>query len=661
MRNHPEDALFSRVDALLESLKTPLPDHPERVRLRNSANLSLTQLAHALQCDPQQIEEWETGSREPQGMQRAAYARLLSGLQAITAHPPQDTAGSTPPPSPPTPRHAPRPAATSRNTPPPSSFPRGPLAVIDQADECLVAYFADQTRADTEADHLLGLVQWALNAGIGSPRLHKNTRNDADPLLVLTPPAMHYLGLPPALTDRNQLRLPDSHPELSRLRDAGFHLTRSGFGPWARVYLPIKEGKRSCVQLALTGWGALSDRDGWNLPDLRPGPLAALLGIYADRVITPTGSTAVCGQELMTALRPATRADYSPAAGRWVSAENANALVKPLDPAPPEAHDAHPLAQGRQPEDAMNEEAWDWNRPPTDHEATAYPHVVGIDINLAFVAAASSLDVGLNAPPRHTVNPPFDHKVPGAWLCDFSQVPHDPRLPSVFTSHGLPPTGPAWYTTPTLAYAAKELGLEINPLEAYLRDDNGRYLEPWYKRLRSAYMQTMADAGVHENMTPQAFLHAMQNLSEADPGLLGLLKAIKATGKGGIGKLREGPRGITALYQRWAALDTPTWRPDIRAAVIAKARTLMHGKMRKLADLTGRYPLAVLTDCVVYPAHHPTALDVIPSTPDGSKLPGHFYLGVNPGYAKQEGTQPMTWYLQQHDQNLNPARHIKNT
>jgi hypothetical protein len=85
----------------------------------------------------------------------------------------------------------------------------------------------------------------------------------------------------------------------------------------------------------------------------------------------------------------------------------------------------------------------------------------------------------------------------------------------------------------------------------------------------------------------------------------------------------------------------------------------MHGKMRKLADLTGRYPLAVLSDCAVYPAHQPTATDVVPSGDDGSKLPGHFHLGVNPGYVKQEGTRPMNWYLQQHHQNLNPARHIK--
>ncbi|MFI8515581.1 multiprotein-bridging factor 1 family protein [Streptomyces sp. NPDC085460] len=202
MQNDSEDALFPRVDALLESLRTPLPDHPERARLRNSANLSLQVLADALQCDPHDVEEWESGSREPHGMQRAAYARLLSGLQAITEQPHQQPTAisSAPPPPPSRPPSRPRPVVTSRDTAPHSSFPRGPLAVIDLEGEGLIAHFADQTGTDTGADHLLDLVYWALNAGIGRARLHKNARNDADPLLVLTPPAMQYLGLPPPWT-----------------------------------------------------------------------------------------------------------------------------------------------------------------------------------------------------------------------------------------------------------------------------------------------------------------------------------------------------------------------------------------------------------------------------------------------------------------------------
>ncbi|MFF9795355.1 telomere-associated protein Tap [Streptomyces bacillaris] len=661
MRDH-EDSLFARVDALLESLQTPLPPPDERARLRQRAHLTTDQLAQALQCEPQDVEAWETGASEPQGMQRAGYARLLSGLQSMGVpnhRQPATTGDSVRTPQPQSQVRPPTRSVPARNHPAPKSrFPHGPLAVIDQAGEGLTAHFADQTSTDVEADHLVDLIQWALSAGLGHERLHPHGK-DADPLLVLTPPAMQYLGLPPTLEDRVGLRLPDSHPQISKLQAAGFKLTRSGFGPWTRTYLPVKDGKRACVQLALTGWGALSERDGWRLPSLPPGPLARLLGTYADRVITPTGSTAVCGQEVMTALRPPTRAERSPTGAGWVSAHNDNALSHPLEPAPCEAHDAHRLAQGRLPEDAMHEEAWDWSRIPTDSESTEFTHVVGLDINLAFVSVASSLVVGLNSAPRHVTRPHFDPKIPGAWLCDFSDAALDPRLPSPFTPTGQPPIGPAWYATPTLQHATQTLKINVQPLEAYLRDDSGRYLDPWNKRLSNAYKDTMAEAGIHPGMRQDVFLHAMQNLPDASEELLGLLAAIKATGKGGIGKLREGPRGTTAPYQPWPALNTPTWRPDIRAAVISRARTLMHSKMLKLAALTGRYPLAVLSDCVIYPAHRATALDVVPTGPDGQGLPGTFRLGVSPGYVKQEGTQPMDWHHHTHAQGINPARYIK--
>jgi hypothetical protein len=59
-----------------------------------------------------------------------------------------------------------------------------------------------------------------------------------------------------------------------------------------------------------------------------------------------------------------------------------------------------------------------------------------------------------------------------------------------------------------------------------------------------------------------------------------VLSAIKSTAKGGIGKLRERPQGRHHTdAERWPALERPTWRPDIRAAVISKARVNMHRKM----------------------------------------------------------------------------------
>ncbi|WP_208298501.1 hypothetical protein [Streptomyces liangshanensis] len=67
------------------------------------------------------------------------------------------------------------------------------------------------------------------------------------------------------------------------------------------------------------------------------------------------------------------------------------------------------------------------------------------------------------------------------------------------------------------------------------------------------------------------FLAAMERYKQADPGMAAVLVALKATVKGGVGQLRERPQGMS--YKRgeqWAALECPTWRPDIRAAVISR-------------------------------------------------------------------------------------------
>lgn len=67
-----------------------------------------------------------------------------------------------------------------------------------------------------------------------------------------------------------------------------------------------------------------------------------------------------------------------------------------------------------------------------------------------------------------------------------------------------------------------------------------------------------------------------------------VLAAIKATVKGGIGKLRERPQDKHYKEgERRPALERPTWRPDIRAAVISKARVNMHRKLNNMAKMTG--------------------------------------------------------------------------
>ncbi|MCX5409920.1 helix-turn-helix domain-containing protein (plasmid) [Streptomyces sp. NBC_00335] len=720
-----QTTLFAAVDALLEeaAAQDALPHPDERKRLREAAGLSQDQIAQALAVRRETVTSWETGRTAPRPPKRAAYARLLNGLadlhginavnaptpQPAAPHPAAEATGpinavntqppptlqahvegagptpsvaapinavnSTPQPgtamATPTPRTGVTKPAPAKSTPTPLPEGNGPLAVLDGSGKAHAARGAVLTPPTT----LPALVEWALTpaADLRSPRLHRNGK-DGDPLLVLTPAATEALGLPLVLEDRRGLRLPDDHPVIKQLTKAKWQLTRRGFGPWPRIYRPATPTTgRQCVQLAILPWGALDPRAwGEHTAELPAPELADLLTSYATRVLTPRGSTAVSGLELMTALRPPTRAARDESTNTWVSAPVPGSLTRPVDPAPPEAPDEHPVVAAlyprshqRTPDQVLDEEAYDWIRDPqllSDAECTR-THAVGIDVNMAFAAAANRLLVG-TGPAVHTDGPRFDPKLPGCWLADLSAqaIAMDPRLPSPFTPHGRPPTGPAWYATPTLAYA-QELGLTVQPTEAWLRPDHGPYLDAWYTRLRDAYMATMAELGVHTSLTDSAFLQAMaQYKGDPDHPLpqTAVLSAIKSTVKGGIGKLRERPQG--AGYrpgESWPALERPTWRPDIRAAVISTARVNMHRKMQKLATAADLYPIAVLSDCAVYLSDGPSPLDFLPRTPEGKPLPGGFRLGVSPGMVKHEGTQPLLWAVQLLDERHNPARHIK--
>ena len=561
-------------------------------------------------------------------------------------------------------------------------FENGPLAVVDVEDGQVVAYCPGGLVLDVPAKSLPSLVEWTLEeAKLGQPKLAGPGR-PADPLLVLTEAALERYGLPVTLTEKERIsgRLPEGHKVIKQLIRAEWQLTRRGFGPWARIYRPAKGSDRQCVQLCIPSWNALDTRHWGEAGQLPPAELARVLGVYATRVMTPRGSTAVTGLELMTALHPPTRASEPDANGKRHSERNPGSLGKePVDCAPCEAPDGHPLLADlsrfhvRGPAEKLFEEAYDWARPMTDDECLRR-YLVGIDVNMAFAAGANGLPVGLGAP-THVTHPVFDPKLPGSWLVDLSHVDlsrvkvgkewvdlDGALLPSPFTPKGDRPEGPAWYATPTVAYAV-ELGYQVSPVEAYVRHEHGRYLDGWYNRLRDAYLATMADLGVDADLTPEAFLTAMDGYKSRDPELGTVVAAIKATVKGGLGKLRERPRGEGwRPGEPWRALSRPTWRPDIRAAVISRTRINLHRKIVKHAAFTGQYPVAILSDCVVYAADGESPLDFLPYR-EGKPLPGGFKLGVNPGLVKHEGTQSVLWGEGVREQfkapELNLARYIK--
>ncbi|QLJ02542.1 helix-turn-helix transcriptional regulator [Streptomyces sp. NEAU-sy36] len=733
--------LFDAVDALVAS-RSPLPPAEERKRLRIAHGLTLDEVAAALKVRRATVSGWESVKKttEPRGPEREAYARLLNKLAELypapaappepapaaqtgrstpsqqapatapTTAPASDTpagpVAETPQTDPAVVGHAePRPTRTARPSPPStprrpdvrkatpadtpasaagSRFENGPLAVVDvDADGQVLAYCTGGLVLDVPAKSIPALVEWTLReARLGQPKL-SGPGKDADPLLVLTEAALERYGLPAALTDaeRRAGRLPEGHKVVKQLARAEWKLTKRGFGPWARIYRPAKGSERACVQLCIPSWHALDPRHWGDVAQLPPAELARVLGVYASRVMTPRGSTAVTGLELMTALHPPTRASEPDADGRRHAEHNPGSLGKdPVDCAPCEAPDGHPLLKDlprfhvRGPQEKLFEEAYDWARPMTDAECTLR-HLVGIDVNMAFAAGGNGLIVGLGAP-HHVRKPVFDPKLPGSWLVDLSHVDLSrvrtgkdtwadldaDLLPSPFTPKGDRPQGPAWYATPTVAYAV-ELGYEVRPIEAYVRPENGRYLDGWYQRLRDAYLATMADLGVHADMTPEDFLTAMDGYRDRDPELAIVVSAIKATVKGGLGKLRERPRGEGwRPGEPWRALSRPTWRPDIRAAVISRTRINLHRKIVKHAAYTGQYPVAILSDCVVYASNGPSPLDFLPYR-EGKPLPGGFKLGINPGLVKHEGTQSVLWGEEVRERfdapELNLARYIK--
>ncbi|MDX3403414.1 telomere-associated protein Tap [Streptomyces sp. ME01-18h] len=736
--------LFDAVDALVAS-RAALPPPAERKRLRSAHGLTIDEVATALKVRRATVSGWESGKTEPRPPERDAYARLLDKLaelypaaQADTAPPAPDAAVPatfTAAPAPAeartlstgeaseaavmtatentqtpvlvaaAPAAAPRPARTTRTsstsrrpgakkaapagTPASGSDPRfenGPLAVVDVEDDgTVLAYCTGGLVLDVPAKSIPALVDWTLReAKLGAPKL-AGPGKDADPLIVLTESALERYGLPVTLTEEEKHagRIPEGHKVIKQLARAEWKLTKRGFGPWARIYRPATGSERACVQLCIPSWNALDTRHWGEAGQLPPAELARVLGVYASRVMTPRGSTAVTGLELMTALHPPTRATAPDENGKRTGEHNPGSLGKdaiaPMNWPPCEVPDGHPVLKDlprfhvRGPAEKLFEEAYDWARPMTDAECTLR-HLVGIDVNMAFAAGANGLNVGLSEA-THVKAPAFDPKLPGSWLVDLSHVDlsrvkvgkewvelDGSLLPSPFTPKGERPTGPAWYATPTVAYAA-ELGYEVRPIEAWVRYENGRYLDGWYNRLRDAYLATMADLGVDADLAPADFLAAMDGYKARDPELAIVTTAIKATVKGGLGKLRERPRGEGwKPGEPWRALSRPTWRPDIRAAVISRTRMNLHRKIVKHAAFTGQYPIAILSDCVVYAANGESPLDFLPYR-EGKPLPGGFKLGINPGLVKHEGTQSVLWGEEVRERfnapELNLARYIK--
>ncbi len=152
-------------------------------------------------------------------------------------------------------------------------------------------------------------------------------------------------------------------------------------------------------------------------------------------------------------------------------------------------------------------------------------------------------------------------------------------------------------TTPTMQYAL-ELGYEPEVLEAYVWNEHGRVLDPWYKRIRDARSALDLD-------DPDAQL-ARDQLKVVYTRTLGML---------GSSDFMKG---------------RPGYAPERRHHIIAKARANILRRVVKIGKASGRWPVAISNDTVLYVSDNP---DPIASWPGEKET-----LGRGFGQYKWEGS-----------------------
>lgn len=210
------------------------------------------------------------------------------------------------------------------------------------------------------------------------------------------------------------------------------------------------------------------------------------------------------------------------------------------------------------------ETAYLWHRQPGDGDR-GFKYCHGLDLNLAYAAAASSLELPLG-PCEHAPFPftGFDKRVPGVYLFEPPRWPGPGPAPWVeLEDEG---STAVWVTGPT---AERMVAQGLEPLEAWLWPQHGRWLRPWYEMLKAARTE----------------------LLEGPPAALA---AVKQTCRQGLGRLsserRTLPRGAEYLE------DDPTFQPYWNWAVIAEVRCRIWQRLQRLPVV----PVAIDTDALYF-------------------------------------------------------------
>ncbi|MCZ4570233.1 MULTISPECIES: telomere-binding protein [Rhodococcus] len=335
-------------------------------------------------------------------------------------------------------------------------------------------------------------------------------------------------------------------------------------GTWTRVW----HGDERGVWVAFI---SAMGQDELDMPILADDPppvvLASRLATFADALKFPWAmSASTTGFDLMISTRSRER----------------DTVFAPSQPVPPSQM-------------SNTETDIDWSRPLTaDESRNLFIHAY--DRGGSHAAGIASLELGIGDPQHHESGAIFDKSLPGYWKIEIPES-SDWRYPNPLNPRGLSINEPKWVTTPTMQYAL-ELGYEPEVFEAYVWNEHGRVLDPWYKRIRDA--RTALDLD-----DPDAQL-ARDQLKVVYTRTLGML---------GSSDFMKGRAG---------------YAPERRHHIIAKARANILRRVVKIGRASDRWPVAISNDTVLYVSDNP---DPIASWPGEQET-----LGRGFGQYKWEGS-----------------------
>ncbi|MFF9786321.1 hypothetical protein [Streptomyces nigrescens] len=483
-------------------------------------------------------------------------------------------------------------------------------------------------------------------------------------MLCLSSAALKTLGLPAALPATDKALAALKKKLTTAAASVGMELSKE-IGPIFHAFRPVggTGGPKTSIRIVITPWiGQGSEKQQATsemIAQLAANPdgqldaltLARRIRTYVEDLgIAPGVTPATTSKLLLDAVRPRFES-YQDDNGERRFQLRDTALPDGDTAAPPAAGARHPLTRALvdQGEATCEEEDFKWwARPLTELEAVM-PYAVACDVCASYLSVTQSLRLPLG-PLEHVTEPVWDTKTApaGLWWCDFTDVEVDPLLPHPATFHGMAPTGPGWYATPTVAYMVTEYGFDPTTItEAYLSSLTVPFLKEWTVRLREAYKRVYDVLGLRDGQDPEEFLTAYAAHKQGASSSTELADALvlatlyKAIYKGGIGKWADSARHMDD--ETWLENVVTDWsyRPEVRFHIIAAARIANHRRMRKTFKKTGRAPFAVNVDCYLYATEKPSPLELLTPPDNGKPVLGVLRLGIGPGQFKHESSIPM--------------------